>query len=58
LEEHHEFGDYAFNAVGDEDLVAVELNAVFGDFEVVVDFGEEEYSGEGEGVVDVEVDPE
>ncbi len=39
-------------------LVAVELNTVFGDFEVILDFREIKNTGEGEGIVNVEVNPE
>ena len=58
MKELHEFGHYAFDRVGDEYLIAIELYTVAIDVEIILDFGEEQNAGEIERIVDVEVDPE
>ena len=58
VQECKELRHNTFYAVGNEHLIAVELNLVFLDFEVCAYFGEIEYAGEVERVVDIEVDVE
>ena len=58
VQQGHKLGDDALQLVGDKDLVAVELHAVFLEVELVLDFREIEDAGEVEGVVHVEVDLE
>ena len=58
VEQRQELGDDALDVVGDEDLVAVELDLVALELDVGLDAREVEDAGEREGVIDVEVDPE
>ena len=57
LKQHHEVRHNAFHAVGYEHLVAIELDAVFANVEVVLDFWEVENTGEGEREVNIQVNP-
>ena len=58
VEQGEELRHDALHLVGDEDLVAVELDLVLLQLDVRLDLGEVEDTREVEGVVDVQVDPE
>ena len=58
MQQGQELRHDAFHCVGHEDLVAVELNLVALDFDVVLFLREVEDAGKVEGLVDVEVNPE
>ena len=58
MHECHELRNYALHLVGDEHLVAVQLDAVALDVDVALDFREIQYAGQSERVVHVEVNPE
>ena len=58
LQKHHKIGHHAFHAIGNKHLIAVELNAVFANIEIVFDFREIENTGECEGEIHIEVNPE
>ena len=57
MEQHHELWNYAFYLIGDEDLVAVELDAVATEL-VVLDLREVEDTSQMEWEIDIEVNPE
>ena len=58
MEQRQELRNDGFHRVGHEHLVAVELNLVLADFQLVLDLGEVEDTGQVEGVVHVQVDIE
>ena len=58
MQKCQELGHDAFYSVGHEDLVAIELNLVALDVEVVLYLREVEDASQVEGVIDVEVNPE
>ena len=58
MEKCEELRHDAFNLVSDIHLIAIQLNLVALQFEVRLHFGEIEYSGEIERIVNIEVNPE
>ena len=58
VEQGEEVRHDVLHLVGDEDLVAIELNLVAVDVNVVLDTREIEHAGQVEGIVHVEVNPE
>ena len=58
MKQHHKLGNNALNAVGDKHLIAIELDAVLANVEIVLDFWEIEDSGESEWEVYVQMNPE
>ena len=58
MKQGKEFWYDAFNLVGNEHLIAVELNFVSLDVQLVLYLGEVKYAGEVEGIVYIKVDPE
>ena len=58
MEQRHELGHYILDRIGDEHLVAVELDLVLGDLQLVLDLREIEDSGEVERIIHIQVDIE
>ena len=58
VQEREVFGNDVLHLVGDIDLVAIELNLIAVDVEIVLNLREIEYSGQVERIIDVEVDME
>jgi hypothetical protein len=58
MEESQEFGNYAFDGIGHEYLVAVKLDLVLLYLDVAFYFGEVKYPCELEGIIDVKMDIE
>jgi hypothetical protein len=58
MKEGEEIGNDVFNMVGYENLIAIELNLIAVNFNVVLDLWEIEQPCEVEGVINIEVDPE
>ena len=58
VEQGKEVRDNVLHAVGDEHLVAEELDLVAVNVDVALDFREVEHTGEVEGVVDIQMNPE
>ena len=57
MEQHHELGNYAFYLIGDENLVAIELDAVATEL-VVLDLWEVEDTCQMEWEINVKMNPE
>ena len=57
MEQHHELRNYTFYLIGNENLVAIELNAVATEF-VVLDLWEVKDTSQMEWEIDVKVNPE
>ena len=58
VQEGEEVGDYVIHVVGDEHLVAVELDLVLVDGHTLLDLGEVQHAGEVEGIIYVQMNPE
>ena len=58
MHEHHEFRNDAFYLIRHIYLIAVELNTVLADIDIVFDFREIKYSCKIEGIIHIQVYPE